>query len=237
MSATATSAQNPGPNTPKSDSDRLAASLPPDPLLRSGSFIDASTATGNGGSSFDDRKSQKLFPQTPESRRSSGGALAPCSESPNRGKRKPPEAELDWLPRGWTVEDKVRSSGATAGSKDRYYFDPVSGLKFRSKKEVLYFLETGIRRKHKKTTEISDAEITPMDSSGEQKQNSSTSKKGSALNFNFSRVPEKVKWVLSDSSGESWNAFIGDNQVPESSTRDWLAAFTFLASRDRGRYH
>ena len=29
----------------------------------------------------------------------------------------------------------------------QYYFDPVSGRKFRSKKEVLYFLETGTLRK------------------------------------------------------------------------------------------
>lgn len=135
------------------------------------------------------------------------------------------------------MEDRVRSSGATAGTKDRYYFDPVSSRKFRSKKEVLYFLETGSRKKSKKQAESSDADATPMDSSGEQKQNASTSTKGSALNFNFSSVPEKVQWVLADSSGESWNAFIGDKQVPESSKRDWLAAFTFLASRDRGRYH
>lgn len=39
----------------------------------------------------------------------------------------------------------------------QYYIDPVSGCRFRSKKEVLYFLETGTRRK-KKQTENSDAE-------------------------------------------------------------------------------
>lgn len=246
MSAPATSAQNLDPNPPKSDPDRLARPvgvpsraglLPPDPLLRSGSFIDASTATSNGGGPFDDRKAQKLPPHTPEPRRSSGGSPAPSSESTARGKRKPTEAELDWLPPGWTVEDRVRTSGATAGTRDRYYFDPVSSRKFRSKKEVLYFLETGSRKKSKKQTESSDADTTPMDSSGEQKQNASTNIKGSALNFNFSSVPEKVQWVLADSSGESWNALIGDKQVPESSKRDWLAAFTFLASRDRGRYH
>ena len=76
-----------------------------------------------------------------------------------------------------------------------------------------------------------------MDSSGGHKQKSTSSEKGSALNFNFSDVPEKVQWVLTDSSEESWKAFIGNDQVPESSKRDWLAAFTFLASRDRGRYH
>lgn len=76
-----------------------------------------------------------------------------------------------------------------------------------------------------------------VDSSGGQKQKPSTSEKGSVLNFNFSNVPEKVQWVFTDSSEDSWKAFIGNEQVPESSKRDWLAAFTFLASKDRGRYH
>ncbi|GMN24188.1 hypothetical protein TIFTF001_000451 [Ficus carica] len=260
MSAPATSAQNLDPNPPKSDPDRLARPvgvpsraglLPPDPLLRSGSFIDASTATSNGGGPFDDRKAQKLPPHTPEPRRSSGGSPAPSSESTARGKRKPTEAELDWLPPGWTVEDRVRTSGATAGTRDRVFlrFDNDSGFL----NELLFLISLlayGIstilircraanfgRRKRFSTFWKQEVEKKPMDSSGEQKQNASTNIKGSALNFNFSSVPEKVQWVLADSSGESWNALIGDKQVPESSKRDWLAAFTFLASRDRGRYH
>jgi hypothetical protein len=40
----------------------------------------------------------------------------------------------------------------------QYYFDPVSGLRFRSKTEVLYFLETGTKRKKKKLMENSDAD-------------------------------------------------------------------------------
>ena len=72
---------------------------------------------------------------------------------------------------------------------------------------------------------------------GQKQKPNTTEKKGSAANFNFSKVPEKVQWVLTDSPAESWNAFMGDKQVPDSSKLDWLAAFTFLASRDRGRYH
>jgi hypothetical protein len=41
----------------------------------------------------------------------------------------------------------------------QYYFDPVSGSRFRSKTEVLYFLETGTKRKKKKLMENSDADI------------------------------------------------------------------------------
>ncbi|PON33512.1 Methyl-CpG DNA binding [Parasponia andersonii] len=238
-------ASGPYPNQTRQDPDRKAqpvgavrSDFPPDPLLGSGSFIDATTNANGRSTPVDDRKAQTAEPR----RSSNGGAACPGAEKPNaaepgsgRGKRKPPEPELDWLPSGWTFEDRVRISGVTAGSTDRYYIDPVSGRKFRSKNEVLYFLETGIPRKKKKQGENSDAPS--AGSSGGHNQKSSTTKKGSALNFDFSNVPEKVQWVLTESSKESWKAFIDNDQVPETSLRDWLAAFTFLASRDRGRYH
>lgn len=64
-------------------------------------------------------------------------------------------------------------------------------------------------------------------------------KKDSGVGFNFSKIPEKVQWVLSAEPGSraSWNAYIGGDQVPESSKLDWLAAFTLLASKDRDKYH
>ncbi|KAK8637569.1 hypothetical protein V6N13_136045 [Hibiscus sabdariffa] len=68
-------------------------------------------------------------------------------------------APESWLPPGWLIEDRVRSSGATAGLVDRYYFEPSSGRRFRSKKEVLYFLETGSPPpKRKKGSEGSSSE-------------------------------------------------------------------------------
>ncbi|KAF4362204.1 methyl-CpG-binding domain-containing protein 5 [Cannabis sativa] len=239
MSASGTSGPYPNPTQPHSDQDRKDQPIgtqlpgfPPDPLLKPGSFIGATT---NGQSSVDFLKAQT---QMAETRKSSNGVSAspdntngtvPASNS-GKGIRKPLEAELYWLPPGWTVEVKVRASGASAGTTDRYYFDPVSKRRFRSKKEVLYFLQTGTRPKRK-----IDADAASVDNSGEHKQKASTSEKGSVKNFNFSDVPENVQWVLSDSS-EDWKAFIGNDQVLESSKRDWLAAFTFLASRDRGRY-
>ncbi|XP_062084961.1 methyl-CpG-binding domain-containing protein 5-like [Humulus lupulus] len=238
MSASGTSGHYPNRTQPCSDQDRKAQPIaakvpgfPPDPLLKSGSSIGATT---NGQSSVDDRKA--------EPRKSSNGGAA-CPDNTNgaepatttssvRGIRKQPEPEIDWLPPGWTVEDRVRVSGASAGTTDRYYFDPISNRKFRSKKEVLYFLQTGTRLKRKKEF---DADAPSGDNSGAHKQKACTIEKGSARNFNFSDVPENVQWVLSDSS-EEWKAFIGNDQVLESSKRDWLAAFTLLASRDRGRY-
>eukprot|EP00249_Psilotum_nudum_P020021 c27524_g1_i1 orf=799-2280(-) len=49
----------------------------------------------------------------------------------------------DWLPPGWITEVKTRKSGSTAGSKDKYYLEPVSCHRFRSKNEVLRYLQTG----------------------------------------------------------------------------------------------
>ena len=80
----------------------MAASAPgntaqsdPDPLLGPDSFI---AANGQGLAAA-----------------SSAAAMV----SPEKGKRKAPEGDMDWLPTGWTFEDRVRSSGATAGSIDR----------------------------------------------------------------------------------------------------------------------
>lgn len=52
-------------------------------------------------------------------------------------------ASPDWLPAGWITEVKTRMAGSTAGTTDKYYKDPVTGRRFRSKNEVLNFLQTG----------------------------------------------------------------------------------------------
>ncbi|MCO5601147.1 hypothetical protein L7F22_055266 [Adiantum nelumboides] len=56
----------------------------------------------------------------------------------------------DWLPKGWITELKTRSTGGSAGSKDKYYFDPVSNRRCRSQKEVFSLLETGKLGRYKR---------------------------------------------------------------------------------------
>jgi hypothetical protein len=51
-----------------------------------------------------------------------------------------------WLPEGWTAVLRTRESG----SKDKYYVDPVSQRRFRSKTEVNYFLQTGKSYRYKR---------------------------------------------------------------------------------------
>ena len=54
--------------------------------------------------------------------------------------------------------------------------------------------------------------------------------KSPTLNFNFEDVPDTVKWVRTGSS-EGWTPFIDGQEVPESSKREWTAAFEFLSLR------
>ncbi|KAF3566696.1 hypothetical protein DY000_02017931, partial [Brassica cretica] len=74
--------------------------------------------------------------------------------------------DSNWLPPGWRVEDKVRTSGATAGSVDKvcislllrfYYYEPITGRKFRSRTEVLYYLEHGTSKKGSKKPDNTDS--------------------------------------------------------------------------------
>ncbi|KAK3409987.1 hypothetical protein EUGRSUZ_J02050 [Eucalyptus grandis] len=148
----------------------------------------------------------------------------------------------DWLPAGWYVEDRVRTSGVTAGTRDKYYCDPVSHRVFRSKKEVLYFLETGFSRKKKKMENAdanndagnSNATKAQAESSGGQKQK----KAGRAApqpppNFDWDNCPEQVKWVLKDASTNTWVPYINNEEVPESIRKEWTAALEYLKHKSK----
>ncbi|KAG5581496.1 hypothetical protein H5410_052123 [Solanum commersonii] len=107
--------------------------IPSDPLLPLGSYIDVEldvrveTATPKNSDVPNDGKvsdiKRKITPT--------------CQVNPDRPK---------WLPNNWTFETKVRSNGASAGQKDRYYFESVTKSKFRSKPQVDDFLKTGLKR-------------------------------------------------------------------------------------------
>lgn len=69
-------------------------------------------------------------------------------------------------------------------------------------------------------------------SEGQKPKKSGTKSKSSASKFDFFNVPEKVEWVLTDTSQGSWAPFIGDEKVSESTMQEWSTAFTAVASRD-----
>lgn len=230
MSTARTSGEDQNPNR-----SSPAAKLPSGAPLSPGSFVDA-TATVDQGTPEKQRMHRSSDGEL-ASENSNGGGQSPTPSTPTN--TAPPAGALprrvlespDWLPPGWVAKGKVRATGVTAGSLDRYYYDPVSGLQFRSKKEVLYFIETGTKRKRAKIMEDPSADTT-MEGSGDQKRKTSATKtKCTALKFDFHNVPEKVNWVLTDSSQGSWAPFIGDEKVPDSVAQEWAAAFTAVNSR------
>jgi len=129
MSTAETLGQDPSPNPnspkrgPNGPDETLASDIPPDPLLEFDNFINA-TATATGG---------HRTPKPLRVRRSSDGASASLAAEPvtttptpenaasTAGAQPRPEqaAAPDWLPPGWLFEERVRSSGATAGAVDK----------------------------------------------------------------------------------------------------------------------
>eukprot|EP00262_Sarcandra_glabra_P016869 TRINITY_DN5620_c0_g1_i2.p1 TRINITY_DN5620_c0_g1~~TRINITY_DN5620_c0_g1_i2.p1 ORF type:complete len:289 (-),score=30.19 TRINITY_DN5620_c0_g1_i2:218-1084(-) len=140
-------------------------------------------------------------------------------------------AAPDWLPSGWSMEIKIRTSGVTAGTRDRYFYDPVSRRRFRSKKEVLSFLETGtvVKPKSKSKKENLDANVTPGSSSSvPHKRGGSNSKRKSSLKFDTVNRPEKVRWVLTGSAEDSFKPFVGEEELPDNCKQAWAAAYHTL---------
>ncbi|KAL1832285.1 hypothetical protein ACET3Z_001936 [Daucus carota] len=128
-----------------------------------------------------------------------------------------------WLPAGWTVTYKTRTSGATAGTVDKYYVEPITGARFRSKVEVERYLETGSKNKLP-----SDANATPLGTLNKNNEKSGTKKTGTkrkkeaVWSFDFKNPPEEVTWSLVDGM---WKPSIGGEQVQESTAQEWAATF------------
>ncbi|KAJ8552021.1 hypothetical protein K7X08_028464 [Anisodus acutangulus] len=201
--------------------------LPPDPLLQSGTYIDAETTTPNKGNVSD------LPPATVET--TTEASVTDETVTPLRKNNRSVEVNVErpsWLPESWKLETKVRASGATAGTVDRYYYEPVSGCKFRSKNEVLYFLETGGKRK--KGTPGSDAtpsETTP--NSKKQKKSGSKAKKITSFYFDSANPPQSVCWVQTDSSADTWAPSCNGSMIPGSRKQEWDAVFSSVSQLRR----
>ncbi|KAL8479969.1 hypothetical protein ACS0TY_026272 [Phlomoides rotata] len=167
---------NPQNQDPASTSPNLG-SISHDPLLERGSYIDP-TRTDSVAESPKNQQPEEPeqpaagnpeFPpgvviaaepismylpgeeedtETPPAPRSGSG-----SGSARRRNREEMSKRPSWLPEDWTIDLRVRSSGATAGLIDRYYVEPTGQRRFRSKNEVEHFLQTGIKLKRRATSE------------------------------------------------------------------------------------
>uniref|UniRef100_A0A1J3CXG0 Methyl-CpG-binding domain-containing protein 6 n=1 Tax=Noccaea caerulescens TaxID=107243 RepID=A0A1J3CXG0_NOCCA len=208
--------------------------FPPDPLLSTGSFISSTTNAGDGA--LDSSAKRRPVKEgsgvigSGESVRfgmSSNGKDQAQAESKSRKRAAPGD---NWLPPGWTVEDKVRTSGATAGSVDKYYHEPVTGRKFRSRTEVLYYLEHGTAKKGSKNSDHFDGQGSSNKAS--RKAREPPPPPPPPLNFDFENPPEKVSWSMANAGEEAWTPFIGDDKVQDSVRRDWCSAFTAVTTQN-----
>ncbi|XP_060169895.1 methyl-CpG-binding domain-containing protein 5-like [Lycium barbarum] len=200
-------------------------SLPPDPLLQSGTYIDADS-TPNKDAPLVDRHVSDLPETTPE--------MTAAEETVTPVKKQSRSAEVNverpsWLPESWKVETRVRTSGATAGTVDRYYYEPVSGRKFRSKNEVQYFLETGGKRKKGNTSgdATTPPETTP--NSKKQKKSASKTKKITSFYFDSANPPQSMCWIQTDSYADTWAASCNGSMVPETRKQEWAAVFSTVS--------
>ncbi|XP_047316578.1 methyl-CpG-binding domain-containing protein 5-like [Impatiens glandulifera] len=196
------------PNRPMSDSPASDGGDPiqEDPLLKSGSFIEPTFKDDHPARNGDVHEAE---PSSAQSKRPFKPVSAP--ERP------------DWLPEGWGFDFRIRNSGVSAGTYDRYYIDPASNRRFRSKKEVEHYLETGMLKR---------PENTPLSSSKSQKGKASVSsntERSDGWSFDQVNVPDEIRWSLTDATNDKWCAISGNETVPESTTLVWQAYY-FLAA-------
>ncbi|MBA0574614.1 hypothetical protein Golob_001804, partial [Gossypium lobatum] len=91
------------------------ADLPSDPLLKPGAFIDVN---GQGKPAEPTKARNGLMPNGSQPETPSRGSVNSSSSADSKVKRRVVAPET-WLPPGWLIEDRVRTSGATAGLVDK----------------------------------------------------------------------------------------------------------------------
>ncbi|KAL9265335.1 Methyl-CpG-binding domain-containing protein [Drosera capensis] len=110
-----------------------------------------------------------------------------------------------------------------------YYIHLETGHRFRSKAEVMSFLETGVTGQKKRT--MNGAGESPLKNGSHSKRSRKAAPKISAAvkNFNFDDVPAKVKWELTDIHEGTWRPLLDVGvSVPESTRQQWAETFTYL---------
>ncbi|KAL1558251.1 Methyl-CpG-binding domain protein 5 [Salvia divinorum] len=117
---------------------------------------------------------------------------APEQPKPRTARRRDPEEmskRPSWLPEDWKIELKRRNSGATVGLYDRYYCEPTGQYRFRSKVEVLRFLETGSTPTKRKATSESETTTTTAAAAAPLKSPASQTKKKPAAKRKKTEAP------------------------------------------------
>ncbi|GER33211.1 methyl-CpG-binding domain-containing family protein [Striga asiatica] len=202
--------------------------LPPDPLLGSDSFIDPDRVEPE--EAFPEQEQVGLDPATaiaaqPISMLRPGEEPVTVEKTPRRKNMDEMSVRPSWLPEGWDMSLRVRASGNSAGFIDRspdvllvrgvslkwvlcmfvsYYIEPTGQRKFRSKNEVLHFLETGSKKKKRSTSATA---ATPSESPA--KQNKSAKRGDSPAKKNKSAKRGKKSGDVNSDAAHPQNATNG----------------------------
>nr|XP_043611218.1 methyl-CpG-binding domain-containing protein 7-like [Erigeron canadensis] len=138
------------------------------------------------------------------------------------------------LPDGWIVEVVPRKSGNHCA--DRYYYEPGTGQKFRSKTAVqkhLAELEDSSPQSVVPEEQIEDnvplARAFRSATPRKRRSSYASCKKRDfrkVQKSSFSNPPSKINWVVGSTEAETWNAFVGDTPVSDSLQQQWGEKFT-----------
>ncbi|KAL8215251.1 hypothetical protein R6Q57_004700 [Mikania cordata] len=137
------------------------------------------------------------------------------------------------LPDGWIVEKVPRKTG---DRRDRYFYEPGTGHKFRSLLSVqkhlaeleenspLSVVLEGLRENNLPLSKAfrSANPIKNYGSCDSRKKSISKKEQDSAFS---NAAPNKINWVIPCTAGETWNAFVGDKLVPEFMKQQWGKRF------------
>ncbi|MFS7903511.1 putative methyl-CpG DNA binding, DNA-binding domain superfamily [Helianthus anomalus] len=120
-----------------------------------------------------------------------------------------------FLPEGWIVKEVPRKTG---DHFDKYYYEPGTGHMFRSLTSV---------KKHLAQLEESSPLSVLLE---EFREDNVPLSKAFTLaspikNYASYAVPNRINWVIPSTAGETWNAFVGDELVPDSTKQKWGRRF------------
>ncbi|KAL1545163.1 Methyl-CpG binding domain [Salvia divinorum] len=132
------------------------------------------------------------------------------------------------LPDGWVVEEVPRKY---MNWPDKYYYEPQTGVKFRSLIAVeAHLAELDEDAPLSKTLEeimenkpLAQAFKLETHKSYTRRKKNTTQAKSQASSF--IEPPIKVTWVLANAQGDSWNPFISEALVPDAVKEQWTTRF------------
>ncbi|GAY38166.1 hypothetical protein CUMW_034640 [Citrus unshiu] len=160
------------------------------------------------------------------------------------------------LPDNWIVQEIPRKNINYAGTIDRYYIEPGTGFRFRSRLAAERYLQEV--RKSKSTTNAKEGNLLadlPLRIIGKRQKDAKKikvtskenqahaknsvccekdvlTKEANASTLNIASLPAKVKWVLGGPGGNVWNALMNESVVPDSVKQEWSKIFVFSINQN-----